>query len=220
MPEADREPTQDRDARDTSRQEALHEAIPQETPAATPLRSTLPGVTLREEASADLDAVRTLISAAFGRERVVELADALRAAPAPLAPQAFVAECDGRIVGHVMLSASRLDAPQELVDVLVLSPLAVLPEYHGHGIGTSLVRHAIAAADDRGVPLLFLEGSPTYYGARGFERADTICFRTPSLRIPPVAFQVARLTAYQPWMTGTLVYSDTFWALDCVGLRT
>jgi len=76
----------------------------------------------------------------------------------------------------------------------------------GHGRGT-------------GVPLLFLEGSPDYYGKRGFERADEVGFRSPSRRIPAPAFQVARLSAYEPWMTGTLVYSETFWALDCVGLR-
>ena len=175
--------------------------------------------TMREETPADYADVRTVISAAFGEERVAVLADALRAAPAPLAPQGFVAECDGRVVGHVLISASRLDAPRRLVDVLVLSPLAVLPDYQGRGIGTRLVRRAVAAAEERGVPLLFLEGSPRYYGTRGFDRADELGFRSPSLRIPPAAFQVARLAAYQPWMTGTLVYAETFWALDCVGLR-
>jgi hypothetical protein len=25
--------------------------------------------------------------------------------------------------------------------------------------------------------------------------------------------------AYEEWMTGTFVYPDVFWALDCVGLR-
>jgi putative acetyltransferase len=44
-------------------------------------------------------------------------------------------------------------------------------------------------------------------------------FRKPSLRIPDDAFQVAALAAYEPWMTGTLVYSATFWVHDCVGLR-
>jgi putative acetyltransferase len=26
-------------------------------------------------------------------------------------------------------------------------------------------------------------------------------------------------STYEPWMTGTLVYPEVFWALDCVGLR-
>jgi len=90
--------------------------------------------------------------------------------------------------------------------------------------------HLAAFADDKSVaalvdvlreasaplaPLLFVEGSPGYYGNRGFERADKVGFRPPSLRIPAAAFQVARLSAYEPWMTGTLVYSESFWALVC-----
>jgi putative acetyltransferase len=95
----------------------------------------------------------------------------------------------------------------------------VLPEFQGQGIGTALVRHALAAARDLPAPLVFLEGSPDYYGKRGFERAGDLGFRRPSLRIPPEGFQVAPMPGYEPWMTGTLVYSEPFWAHDCVGLR-
>jgi putative acetyltransferase len=178
------------------------------------------GVQIRAERDSDRGVIRELQSRAFGDDGLVaDLVDALRAAAAPLPAQSFVAELDGQVAGHVMLSASRLDAPSRIVDVYVLSPLGVLPEYQRNGIGTGLVSHVIAAADSSGVPLLFLEGSPAYYGKRGFERADEAGFRSPSLRIPPPAFQVARLSCYEPWMTGTLVYSETFWALDCVGLR-
>jgi putative acetyltransferase len=60
---------------------------------------------------------------------------------------------------------------------------------------------------------------PPYYGKRGFQAAEAAGFRAPSLRYPDGAFQVVRLSAHEPWMTGTFVYSETFWALDCVGLR-
>jgi len=85
--------------------------------------------------------------------------------------------------------------------------------------GTRLVAAALAAAEETGVPLVFLEGSPHYYRKRGFADATELGFRPPSLRYPPGTFQVARLSSYEPWMTGTFVYSDPFWALDCVGLR-
>lgn len=175
---------------------------------------------IRPERDADRAAVRAVHDAAFGDGgHVADLADALRAAPAPLPPAGFVAADGTDVVGHVLLSASRLDAPRRLVDVLVLSPLGVRPDRQGRGLGTALVAAALAAADRAGVPLVFLEGDPGYYRRRGFDRADELGFRSPSLRIPPPAFQVARLSAYQAWMTGTLVYPDTFWALDCVGLR-
>jgi putative acetyltransferase len=190
-----------------------------ETPRTHPHRSG-PEVVIRREREEDRAAVRAVHTAAFaGQPRVADLADTLRAAAAPLEPVSLVAVADGDVVGHVLLSASRLDAPHRIVDVLVLSPLGVLPRFQRLGIGTRLISRALAEADESGAPLLFLEGSPDYYGKRGFKRADEFAFRSPSLRIPPAAFQVAPLSAYEPWMTGTLVYSETFWALDCVGLR-
>lgn len=175
---------------------------------------------IRAEREPDRSAIRAIHTAAFGDDgHVARLVDALRAAPAPLPPLSFAAIVDGQVAGHVMLSAGRLDAPPRLVDVYVLSPLGVRPEFQRRGIGTRLIARALAAATERGVPLVFLEGSPAYYGPRGFERADELGFRSPSLRIPPPAFQVSRRPGYEPWMTGTLVYSEPFWALDCVGLR-
>ena len=178
------------------------------------------GPVIREETADDHRDVREVHARAFGdNEPVPALVEALRVAEAAVAPMSFVAAVDDRVVGHVLLSAARLDAPRRIVDVLTLSPLGVVPEFQRRGIGTRLIAYALAAADSQGVPLVFLEGSPHYYGTRGFERADTLGFRSPSLRIPEPAFQVARLSAHEPWMTGTFVYPDVFWALDCVGLR-
>ncbi|MFE7765058.1 GNAT family N-acetyltransferase [Streptomyces sp. NPDC057438] len=175
---------------------------------------------IRRETDDDHRAVREVHTRAFGDgERIPGLVEALRTAQAATAPMSFVATVDDRVVGHVLLSAARLDAPRRIVDVLTLSPLGVVPDLQGQGIGTRLVAHALAAADGQGVPLVFLEGSPRYYGTRGFESAVAAGFCPPSLRIPEAAFQVARLSTYEPWMTGTFVYAEPFWALDCVGLR-
>lgn len=175
---------------------------------------------IRRETAADLTAVDALHRDAFADDgRVSRLVSALREAPAPLPPLSFVVVVDEAVVGHTMLSASRLDAPPRLVDVYVLSPLGVLTSHQRRGIGTSLVSAALTAAGQSGAPLVFLEGSPQYYASRGFSRASELGFRAPSLRIPDAAFQVAAMASYEPWMTGTLVYSDPFWALDCVGLR-
>jgi putative acetyltransferase len=175
---------------------------------------------IRQERADDHEAVREVHTHAFGDgERVPSLVDALRATQSSLTPLSLVATVGARVVGHVMLSACRLDALPRLVDVLSLSPLGVLPEFQRQGIGTRLVAHALAGADSRGVPLVFLEGSPHYYGKHGFADATKLGFRPPTLRYPPGAFQVAKLSSYEKWMTGTFVYSEVFWALDCVGLR-
>jgi putative acetyltransferase len=175
--------------------------------------------TIRAETAADADAVHKIHAAAFGDDLVPRLVTVLRQRPATLPPRGYVATVDDEVVGHVLLTASWLDAPKKLVDVLVLSPLGVSPQHQRKGLGTRLVARAIEEADRAGAPLLFLEGDPAYYRERGFAPAGPLGFRKPSLRIPDAAFQVVKLSAYESWMTGTLVYAEPFWALDCVGLR-
>ena len=68
---------------------------------------------------------------------VARLVDALRASPAWDPALSFVAEstpADGgpaQLTGYVLLTRNLLDAPRRLVDVLVLSPLAVRPGHQG-----------------------------------------------------------------------------------------
>lgn len=131
----------------------------------------------------------------------------------------LVAEVEGRVVGHVQLNRSWVDARKALVEVLVLSPLSVDPGHQGRGLGAALLAAAVAEAERLGAPAVFLEGDPGYYSTRGWSAAGQHGFTKPSARIPDPAFQVTLLPAYESWMTGALVYCEPFWALDCVGLR-
>ena len=166
----------------------------------------------------DEEAVRTVVAAAFGDqgETVAALVDELRVGHARAE---LVEEDDDAVVGHVLLSRSWVDARPALVEVLVLSPLSVAPEHQDRGVGTALVEAAVGAARRLGAPAVFLEGSPAYYGARGFEPATARGFTRPSARIPEPAFQVVVLEGHEEWMAGALVYCEPFWAHDSVGLR-
>jgi putative acetyltransferase len=124
------------------------------------------------------------------------------------------------IVGYTQLSLSWVDARERLVEVLVLSPLAVAPTHQCQGIGSSLLTAARQEAERLKAPLLFLEGDPRYYSRHGWRPAGELGFCPPSARIPSLAFQVVTLPGYDPTtMRGALVYNDTFWSHDCVGLR-
>jgi putative acetyltransferase len=172
--------------------------------------------TVRPARPSDGAVIRAVTTRAFDDAQVADLVDELARGPARVS---LVAETDGAVVGHTMLSRGWIDAERELVDVLVLSPLSVDPPVQRRGIGTALVRAALTAAADLSAPAVFLEGSPTYYARFGFEAAQPLGFDRPSVRIPSRAFQVALLADRAPELRGALVYPDAFWRLDFVGLR-
>ncbi|HEY9288641.1 MAG TPA: N-acetyltransferase [Candidatus Dormibacteraeota bacterium] len=176
---------------------------------------------VRDERPDDHDQVRRVQNAAFANHqgRVGDLVDALRAGLRRSDGLSLVATVKDEVVGHVMFTRCLLDAPQRLVDVQVLSPVGVLPERQRQGIGSMLITTGLHLLNARGVPLVFLEGSASYYRRFGFVAGAELGFVKPSLRIPDEAFQVKRLEGYESWMTGTLVYPQTFWDLDLVGLR-
>ena len=192
-------------------------SVPQEAPLVT---APPDGVILRAERASEAATVGEVVTTSFARFAVAELVDGLRASDVWIDGLSFVAETDGKIVGHLLFTRSLLDAERKLVDVLVLSPLGVRPEYQRRGIGSALVRYGLEQVCDRREPLVFLEGSPSFYPRFGFEPGGPSGFRKPSLRIPDAAFQVVKQPTYDgSWMTGTLVYADLWWRHDCIGLR-
>ena len=181
-----------------------------------------PPVLIREERADDHDQVRDVQSRAFGDHGVnvvVPLLQDLRRSLTTEPGLSLVACVGDTVIGHALFTRSLLDAPAHLVDVAVLSPIGVLPEYQRRGIGAGLITRGLDELEARGVPAVFLEGDPAYYSRLGFRSAIDHGFRKPSLRIPDAGFQVRTLRAYESWMTGTLIYRQTFWDHDAVGLR-
>ncbi|KQZ70859.1 hypothetical protein ASD66_10100 [Nocardioides sp. Root151] len=174
---------------------------------------------IRPVQQADRDAVRRVAAAAFGDEGplIAELVDLLHASGRVV--HELAAERGGAVVGHVLLSRGWVDAAERLAPVTVLSPLSVDPAAQRAGVGRALVHAAVEQAQAAGEAAVFLEGDPGYYGRLGFEPAGERGFERPSTRIPQPACQVVTLAAFEPWMSGRLVYCDAFWELDCVGLR-
>lgn len=168
--------------------------------------------TIRPERPEDHDAIAAVVEGAFGSPAEAQLVEAIRASPEYVPDMALVAELDGRVVGHVMISGALLvDEEGGEHPIVMLSPLGVSPELQRSGIGSALVREATRRADERGEPFVVLEGSPDYYGRLGFEPAADhgITLPLPSWA-PAAAAQLMRLSHDDPALKGHVVYPPAF----------
>ena len=173
-------------------------------------------VLVRPESVADRPAVQALIVAAFapveatGRP-VVEavLNDELRLDPDFIPELTLVAELAGEIVGQVTSSYGTLIGPAGERRMVGVGPVSVLPAQQGAGVGSTLMRAVIDAADRAGEPALVLLGSPDFYGRFGFVAAADFRIEAPDPAWGKY-FQVRRLTAFDPAMAGNYRYSAPF----------
>lgn len=162
---------------------------------------------IRRETEADYAAIAALVVAAFGSDTEARLVGLVRASPGYLPELTLVAVKDHAVAGHVMVScATRRDGEQDH-RVVVLAPLAVVPEQQGQGIGTALVEAVSLAASQQGESMIVLQGDPAFYGRLGFEPAAPLGITQP---LPdwaaPEASQVLRLDSYDPAQRGRVIY--------------
>ncbi|MBA2555789.1 MAG: N-acetyltransferase [Chloroflexi bacterium] len=98
-----------------------------------------PALRIRPETPADIGAVRVVNEQAFGGQVEADLADRIRASDRAVPGLSLVADLGGLVVGHILLSYVDLEQQAgPVTDVLLLSPLAVLPPHQGQGIGGRL----------------------------------------------------------------------------------
>ncbi|OXM57821.1 GNAT family N-acetyltransferase [Amycolatopsis thailandensis] len=166
---------------------------------------------LRQETPADREAIHAVHLAAFAKHSVpvveAKLVDALREDGDLIGTLSIVAERDGKVVGHVCCSPSRLGADEK--STVGLGPLGVLPEYHASGIGSALVHAVLGAADALGYGAVILLGDPKYYSRFGFVLAGRHGITPPVAEWAP-HFQVRTLNAYRPELRGEFRYSPAF----------
>jgi putative acetyltransferase len=164
---------------------------------------------VRRERPEDERGISEVIAAAFRDASVAEFTESIRASEGYVPELTFVAEERGRTVGYCMLSYVGLEGGP--VDrLLTLTPVAVRPDRQREGVGTAVVRAAVAAADERGEPLVLVEGVPAYYPRFGFVSATALGIERPDERIPDQAWLALPLRAYDPGIRGRVVYPPFF----------
>ncbi|QGK71359.1 GNAT family N-acetyltransferase [Allosaccharopolyspora coralli] len=165
---------------------------------------------IRPERPQDIDAVRTVHTAAFERDdgaRPVEvgLLDALRRCEDWIPALSLVAEQDDTVVGHVVCTRGHVGGHL----ALGLGPIGVLPANQGSGVGAALMHAVLAAADARGERLVALLGDPAYYRRFDFVPSTRHRIDPPDPTWGPY-FQVRPLTAHDGTVHGTFRYAAPF----------
>jgi len=95
----------------------------------------------------------------------------LRTAEAFVPELNFVAELDGKLVGHIIYTRSWIESNDgKKHEMLTFGPLSVLPEYQSWGIGRKLMMHSFEKAKEMGFKAVFIFGHPDYYPRVGFKR--------------------------------------------------
>ncbi|SDA70542.1 GNAT family N-acetyltransferase [Mesorhizobium qingshengii] len=135
-------------------------------------------VAIVAETAADVAAREALLDDAMGPRRKAKSSEKLRRGRRPSEGLAFVArDASSAVAGTVRLWDVTLGEGGPAA--LLLGPLAVAPSLKSAGIGSALMRHAIAEAARLGHAAILLVGDEPYYGRFGFSAA-----RTGSLAMP------------------------------------
>ncbi|MBE0601171.1 MAG: N-acetyltransferase [Firmicutes bacterium] len=137
-----------------------------------------PSIIIRREAPADHRSVETLTREAFwnlhgpGCDEHY-LAHVLREADDCIAALDYVAEADGDIVGNIMYTRSRIALDRGgALPTITFGPLSVLPACQKQGVGSALVRHTLALANELSWNAVLIYGDPAYYSRLGFVPAE------------------------------------------------
>lgn len=164
---------------------------------------------VRAETPDDHADIRRIVDEAFGDTITGDIVDGIRASDRFVPELSLVAVSERQTLGHVI--SSYVDLVPGTRRVLQVGPLAVVPSHQRQGIGSALMHETIRIADERGEPLLLIEGSPVYYGRFGFTRADEQGIEMPPESHGPQFFMIRPLRAYDPTLRGRAVYPpETF----------
>lgn len=130
-------------------------------------------ISIREEIPCDVPAREAMLDRALGMRRKRKSSEKLRRGRLPAEGLAFSAITqNGQLAGTVRLWNVAAGGRA----ALLLGPLAADPQLQGAGIGSALMRHAIARAQALGHDAILLVGDAAYYQRFGFVPAPGALF--------------------------------------------
>lgn len=133
-------------------------------------------IIIRQENQNDYKNIYDLVKKAFETARVSdgheqEFVNELRNSNNYIKELALLAEDNGKLVGHTMLTKKYINTRDGKVESLLLAPLCVALEYRDKGVGSKLVNQSFKLARKMGYKSVILLGDPNYYKRFGFRKS-------------------------------------------------
>lgn len=172
-------------------------------------------IKIRQEIEKDYDLTEAVVERAFKDAEYSDhaehfLVDKLRKGDAFIPELSLVAESDGEIVGHLMLTKLVIENEENRYESLGLAPVSVLPEYQNKGIGSKLIRESLEIAKEKGFKSIMVLGHHKYYPRFGFKPASTWGIKAP-FDVPDESFMALELDVGSlEGVWGTVIYSREF----------
>jgi putative acetyltransferase len=166
----------------------------------------------RPDDHADREVIRAIHLAAFPTPAEADLVDTLRRNGEIEPARSLLAEVEGEIVGHCLLTATTLERPdgtRAVGPVVALGPIAVLPDWQGRHVGSALMHAALERCAADTAAAIVLVGSPTYYLRFGFGPARDVGLLPPA-RWPDDVWMAHLLPAWTPADVGVVRYAASF----------
>ncbi|MDO8897177.1 MAG: N-acetyltransferase [Bacteroidales bacterium] len=132
---------------------------------------------IRQEKFDDHKAVFTITELAFRNLEISEhneqfLVERLRKSSAFIPELSLVADMEGKIVGHILLTKILIKNEKNEHESLSLAPVSVHPDFQKMGIGAKLIKAAHQKARELGYKSVVLVGHPHYYPRFGYRKAS------------------------------------------------
>ncbi len=141
-------------------------------------------IVIRQETPTDFPFVFVLIKEAFKNEPFSDfteqfLVERLRKSATFIPELSMVAELEGEIIGHIILTEIKIVNDFQSFDSLALAPVSIKPDYQNKGIGGQLILQAHAKAIELGYKSVVLLGHKDYYPRFGYEKASKFAIKLP-----------------------------------------
>lgn len=171
-------------------------------------------INIRQENENDYKIIETIIEQAFKTPEYSPnehlLVANLRKSEVFIPELSLIAEVDGRIIGHIMLTKLAIKSGEKEYESLALAPLSVLPSHQNKGIGSALVNESLKIAKELGYKSVIVLGHDKYYPRFGFKPASNWDIKPP-FDVPDNVFMALELEdGSLSGIKGTVVYPKEF----------